>query len=118
MSDKKKVTWINWSLAEEAKYKEELAKCISQNPEYVPPPLKPVLTKEEKLIKERVAGKPRKPPNSAYSLFSSMMLQSEDMKSINSKDRMNVISNQWKTCSEDEKNEYKERVKQVSFGIN
>lgn len=118
MSDKKKVVWIDWSLDEEAKYKEELKRYISQNPDYVSPPVKAVLTKEERLIKERVAGKPIKPPNSAYSLFSRMMLQSEDIKSINSKDRMNVISNQWKNCSEDEKKRYKERAKHVSFDIN
>lgn len=79
------------------------------------PTLKPVLTKKEKLLQERVAGKPVKPPNSAYSLFSRMMLQSEDIKNINAKDRLNYVSQQWKLCSEEEKQEYKERADHVCY---
>lgn len=84
---------------------------LSQNSEYVPQ--KQVLTKEEKTIKQRVMGKPVKPPNSAYSLFSTMMLQSEMIKSVNPRIRMNVIANQWKACSEEEKEQYRQKALQV-----
>lgn len=68
----------------------------AKHPEFVPNAVKPILTKEEKLIKERVAGKPVKPPNSAYSLFSRIMLQSEEIKTISPKERMNYIAAKWK----------------------
>lgn len=110
MSDKKKVVWIDWALDEEAKYQEELKNYLIQNPSYVPLPTKPVLTKEEKILKERVAGKPTKPPMSAYSLFSRMMLQSEEIKQLMVRDRMNYIAMQWKNCSEEEKRVYREKV--------
>lgn len=90
---------------------------MSQHPDFVATPVRPVLTKKEKLIQERVAGKPVKPPNSAYSLFSRIMLQSEDIKSIDVKDRLNYISRQWKVCSEEEKQEYKERADHVRLFI-
>lgn len=41
------------------------------------------------------------------------MLQSEDIKNIDVKDRLNYISRQWKLCSEEEKQEYKERADHV-----
>lgn len=117
MSDKKKVVWINWASEKEVKYKEELKDYISQHPDFSVTPLKPVLTKKEKLIQERMAGKPVKPPNSAYSLFSRIMLQSEDIKNVDVKDRLNFISKQWKMCSEEEKQEYKERADHVCLTI-
>ncbi|KRT81653.1 hypothetical protein AMK59_5477 [Oryctes borbonicus] len=110
MSDKKKVVWINWAAEAEAKYQDELKNYISQNPDFVPVTVKPVLTKEEKMLKERMAGKPMKPPNSAYSLFSRMMLQSEEIKEVNPKDRMMYIAEKWKNCTEDERKEYSERI--------
>ncbi|KAF2884838.1 hypothetical protein ILUMI_21315 [Ignelater luminosus] len=110
MSDKKKVVWIDWALDKEAKYQDELKNYISQNPDFVPVQLKPVLTKEEKTLKERLAGKPIKPPNSAYSLFSRMMLQSEEIKKIPPKDRMKAIADQWKDCTDKEKKQYRERA--------
>lgn len=81
-----------------------------QNPNYVPSAMKPVLTKEEKFLKERLAGKPTKPPMSAYSLFSRLLLKSEEIKQISAKDRMNYIATQWKNCSDEEKKCYREKV--------
>lgn len=83
-----------------------------ETPDYVPSTSKskPVLTKEEKLLKERVAGKPTKPPMSAYSLFSRLLLQSEEIKKIPAKERMHYIALQWKDLSEDDKRVYKDQV--------
>ncbi|XP_025833339.1 nucleolar transcription factor 1-like [Agrilus planipennis] len=84
------------------------------NPDFEPPPFKSILTKEERALKERLLdGKPVKPPNSAYSLFSTKMLQSEEIKSCPLKDRMNYISGLWKNMSEMEKKEYIDQTKQL-----
>lgn len=114
MSDKKKVIWINWAAEEEAKYKDELQQYVLQNPNSTVQKFKSVLTKEDILTQERVAGKPTKPPNSAYSLFAKVLLQSEEIKMIDAKDRMNVIAQMWKERSADEKREYKQHVFHVS----
>lgn len=89
---------------------DEVKNYTSQNPNYVPSTSKPILTKEEKLLKERVAGKPTKPPMSAYSLFSRMLLKSDDIKRIPVKERMNYIAIQWKNCSDDDKRVYRDQV--------
>ncbi|XP_022901172.1 nucleolar transcription factor 1-like isoform X2 [Onthophagus taurus] len=110
MTDKKKVIYINWSLDQENKYYDELKMYKMQNPNFVPLPKKSVLTKEEKMLRERIAGKPLKPPNSAYSLYSRMMLQSDEIKNINPKDRMVYIADKWKSCSDEEKKDYNDRI--------
>lgn len=86
---------------------------LLENPNFVASPVKAILTKDEKLLKERLAGKPIKPPNSAYSLFSRMMLQSNEIKKIAAKDRMKAIAEQWKNCTDAEKKHYKERTNHV-----
>lgn len=113
MSDKKKVVWIDVSLEQEEKYQEELKNYLIQNPTYVTTSFKTVVSKEEKSIKERLAGKPIKPPNSAYSLFSQMMLKSEEIKKIDPKGRMKALADHWKNCSEQEKKLYQEHCEQL-----
>nr|WBR79115.1 nucleolar transcription factor 1 [Gryllodes sigillatus] len=110
MPDKKKVIWINWACEEEARYTEELKAYMSQNPEFVPGNAKNLLTKEEEKLRERVAGKPEKPPNSGYSLFSRLMLASDHMKDFSPKQRMIEISRMWKNLQETQKKKYQERV--------
>lgn len=110
MSDKKKVVWINWALEDEARYQEELKVYMSENPKFVPTNVKTVLTKEEKNLKERVAGKPEKPPNSGYSLFSRIMLVSPEIKQVAAKERMSQISKLWKSMTVGEKKKYQEQV--------
>ncbi|XP_049858540.1 nucleolar transcription factor 1-A-like isoform X1 [Schistocerca gregaria] len=110
MSEKKKIVWIDWALEEEAKYQEEIRAYAAENPEFVPPPLKSVLTKEEIALKERIAGKPEKPPTSGYSLFSRLMLVSPDMKKVPPKERMSQVSRMWKSLTNDQKKKYKEQV--------
>ncbi|XP_071440708.1 nucleolar transcription factor 1-A-like [Hetaerina americana] len=113
VSDKKKLIWINRALEDEARYQAELKVYMKENPNFVPQPLKPVLTKEEKQLKERLAGKPEKPPNSGYSLFSRIMLASDEMKKYNSKGRMLEISKMWKDLSVIDKKKYHDKVQQM-----
>jgi upstream-binding transcription factor len=61
-----------------------------------------------------VAGKPEKPPNSGYSLFSRIMLVSPEIKQVPSKERMSQISKLWKSMTESEKKKYQEQVNHVS----
>ncbi|XP_063234942.1 upstream-binding factor 1-like protein 1 [Bacillus rossius redtenbacheri] len=107
MVDQKKVVWINRALEKEAKYFEELK---SLDPDIDLLKMKPVVTKEEKNLAEKAAGKPGKPPNSGYSLFSRIMLMSPEMKQIEAKERMNVISRLWKSLKEEEKLKYRDQA--------
>lgn len=61
-------------------------------------------------IKQRMAGKPLKPPQSAYSLFASELLNSSQIKNIPVKERLRFVSNEWKKMSEIEKEKYKTTV--------
>lgn len=89
---------------------------IKNHPEYIHTSQnKPQLTKEELLVKERVSGKPPKPPVSAYNLFSRMLMHSEDIKTVPVKERLVFVSNQWKECTEEEKKNYKELFDKVGY---
>lgn len=96
-------------------FKEQMKSMLAENPDMqqTPQPVRHILTKEERLLHERMAGKPEKPPNSAYSLFSRLMLTSEEMKSVNPKERMTLISQQWKNLADADKQTYADRVKHV-----
>lgn len=63
-----------------------------------------------------MAGKPEKPPNSAYSLFSRIMLKSGDTKHWNEppKNRMQEIAKEWKLVTPEEKQKYADQVQHVS----
>jgi len=69
---------------------------------------------QEAWICYRVAGKPEKPPNSGYSLFSRIMLVSPEIKQVAAKERMSQISKLWKSMTEGEKKKYQEQVNHVS----
>uniref|UniRef100_A0A1B6CTD5 HMG box domain-containing protein n=1 Tax=Clastoptera arizonana TaxID=38151 RepID=A0A1B6CTD5_9HEMI len=114
LSLKKKAIWIRWALDAECKYLEELSAYYSAREEPLPEH-KSVLTKEEKAILEKMSGKPEKPPNSAYSLFSRVMLKSQDIKHLNEppRNRMQEIARQWKLLPEEDKKKYAEQVQHM-----
>lgn len=63
-----------------------------------------------------MSGKPEKPPNSAYSLFSRLKLQSGDMKTGETpRNRMKEIAKEWGQVPQQEKLKYAEKVKHVSL---
>lgn len=80
----------------------------------IPEGTKHVLSKKEKVTKERVSGKPIRPPNSAYGLFSRDFLTSPEIKAVHPKERMTFIANKWKNSSEEEQNFYKNKLTQVT----
>merc|ERR1712136_726159 len=49
---------------------------------------KSLLSKDEKHLKEKTEGKPEKPPNSGYSLYSKKLLAGSSLKHLESKERM------------------------------
>ncbi|XP_026480743.1 nucleolar transcription factor 1-like isoform X2 [Ctenocephalides felis] len=111
MNDEEKGVWINLSVKNEDKYKEQLETMKSENPDSTPAQrFKSCLTKDEIIIRDRLLGKPDKPPNSAYTLFSTMLLNSEELKMSLPKDRMLLISQQWRSLDPKEKKAYEDRV--------
>lgn len=58
-------------------------------------------------------GKPEKPPNSGYSLYSKELLASQLIKHVETKDRMSEISRQWKALTEEERHQYNDRAQEV-----
>lgn len=62
----------------------------------------------------RNEGKPDKPPNSGYSLFSKKLLSSDSLKQFETKERMTEISRLWKELGEAEKAAYNSKATQVN----
>lgn len=71
-----------------------------------------------KIFYFRLSGKPVKPPNSAYSLYSRVMLQSDpQVKKLPPKERMAEISKKWKELSDAQKARYEEKVREVNLFV-
>lgn len=115
MSNRKKMPWIRWAHEAEVKYLEEIKLYTAENPNFEAPPFKSVLSKAEKEILDRVEGKPDKPPNSAYSLFSRLMLKDPDIKERfeTPKQRLQEIARLWKEVPKLDKEQYAEKVKHL-----
>ncbi|KAE8744875.1 hypothetical protein FOCC_FOCC008516 [Frankliniella occidentalis] len=112
LSEKKKMVWITWALEEEAKYLETIKSIMAENPSFEPPTYKPVLKKEEVKLKQRLSGKPQRPPNSGYSLYSRIMLgKCEKLRQLLPKERMREISIKWHAMTDAGREEYAKRVK-------
>jgi len=106
LSDKSRLKWIYLSLQQENQYLEEVEKFKLEHPDVVNV-RKSLLSKEEQALKDKTEGKPLKPPNSGYSLFSQKLLASDSLKNVESKNRMFEISRQWKELDDEIKNKYK-----------
>merc|ERR1712135_63958 len=74
---------------------------------------KSLLSKDEKHLKEKTEGKPEKPPNSGYSLYSKKLLASSSLKHLESKERMTEISRMWKELKDEERKLYNEEAQQL-----
>ncbi|XP_059482012.1 nucleolar transcription factor 1-A-like [Neocloeon triangulifer] len=112
LSDKKRVIWIKAALDDEERYNKELVVYKEAHPDFESGTCK-ILNKDERNLYEKSIGKPEKPPNSGYSLFSRIMLSSEEIKNINHKDRMTQISSMWKNLSVKDKRKYHDKVQQM-----
>lgn len=135
MSEKKKVAWIEAAQQEEEIYKENLKRYQSEHPDYVPPPIKTLITKSDKhilnkyvpsfvrrgfdmtnngvLVFSSISGRPKPPPRNAYSLYSQESLQNGSLKEIQSKDRLAEISKRWRALAQFERDAYSAKCEQV-----
>ena len=104
MSEGKRIKWIRKALNDELRYETELLEYLKEHPSFEPIKSKSVLTKNEKELKDKFDGKPDRPPNSGYSLFSKILLR--ELKDIPSKEKMVVIAKRWKELSETERQGY------------
>lgn len=104
LADSKRVRWIKKAMADNQRYATDLTEYCVLHPEYKPDQIKPAISKAEKEMKDRSDGKPERPPNSGYSLYSKIMLK--ELKDIPSKEKMAEISRRWKDLSEKERQGY------------
>lgn len=64
-------------------------------------------------MKEKIAGKPDKPPLSAYALFSRNIIGTERIQAINPKDRIATIAQEWKKRTDQEKELWKQKLMEL-----
>lgn len=112
LSDGKRIKWIRKTVQEEHRYEAELLEYQEMHPEFKPETFKPVLSKVEKELKDRYDGKPERPPNSGYSLFSKIMLR--ELKDVPSKEKMAEISKRWKILTDSDRLEYNKQAQKAN----
>lgn len=113
LSEGKKIKWIRRALQDQQRYEAEVLEYIKEHPSFEPNKLRPILSKAEKELKDKYDGKPEKPPNSGYSLYSKMLLR--QLQGVPSKEKMVEIGRRWKDLNEEEKAHYnKEAQKAMS----
>ncbi|XP_046643236.1 nucleolar transcription factor 1-like isoform X2 [Daphnia pulicaria] len=116
LKDKQKLKWIYRALEQEPEFNEEMEKFKTQHPDVdVPAKKLSLLTKDELQIKHKNEGKPVKPPNSGYSLFSKKLLSGNSLKQFGTKERMTEISRLWKELSDEEKTKYNDKATQMNY---
>merc|ERR1712136_512482 len=113
LNDKQRLKWIYKSLQQEKQYNDDLEKFKADHPDVEVGAKKSLLSKDEKHLKEKTEGKPEKPPNSGYSLYSKKLLASSSLKHLESKERMTEISRMWKELKDEERKLYNEEAQQL-----
>lgn len=108
LSEQKKIKWIKKAIQDEQRYGTEVGEYSQAHPSFKPETIRSVLSKAEKELKDRFDGKPDRPPNSGYSLFSRIMLR--ELKNVPSKEKMAQISKHWKQLSEMERESYNKQA--------
>ncbi|XP_076361055.1 nucleolar transcription factor 1-like isoform X2 [Tachypleus tridentatus] len=112
LSDGKRIKWIRKAVQEEQRFSDDVAGYLQSHPDFKPNPVKNVLSKAEKELKDRYDGKPERPPNSGYSLFSRIMLC--ELKDIPSKEKMAEISKRWKLLSDSQRDFYNKQAQKAN----
>ena len=112
LSEGKRIKWIRRSLQDELRYETELLDYLKDHPSFEPNKSKSVLTKNEKELKDKFDGKPERPPNSGYSLFSKILLK--ELKDIPSKEKMVVIAKRWKELSDTDRQGYNREAQKMN----
>lgn len=104
LNDLKKLKYIKLAIEAKKKYDEDMKKYCTEHPEFHPRVVKTFLSKAEQKIKDRIDGKPEKPPSNGYSLFTVETLSS--LSHLPNNERLGEVSRRWKKLSEDKKEAY------------
>lgn len=107
LSDGKRLKWIRRALQDQQRYELEVAEYSQAFPDFKAA-TKPILSKAEQEFKDKCDGKPERPPNSGYSLFSRIMLR--QLKDVPAKEKMAEISQLWKNLSQGERDSYNKQA--------
>jgi upstream-binding transcription factor len=108
LSDGKRIKFIRRALADETRYLFELEEYKKDHPTFEAPIIRTVVTKAEQNLKDKFDGKPERPPNSGYSLFSKQMLGK--IQNVDSKQKMSEIARQWKELPEATRIQYNQQA--------
>ncbi|XP_050039503.1 nucleolar transcription factor 1-like [Dermacentor andersoni] len=108
LSDGKRIKWIRRALQDQHRYEVEVAEYSQAYPGFKAATVKPILSKAEQEFKDKCDGKPERPPNSGYSLFSRIMLR--QLKNVPAKEKMAEISQLWKNLSQAERDSYNKQA--------
>lgn len=108
LSDGKRIKWIRRALQDQHRYELEVAEYSQAYPGFKAAVVKPILSKAEQEFKDKCDGKPERPPNSGYSLFSRIMLR--QLKNVPAKEKMAEISQLWKNLSQTERDSYNKQA--------
>ena len=115
LDNTQRLEWIYRSLQQENQYNQDMERFKTEHPEAEIGAKKSLLSKEEKHLKEKAEGKPDKPPNCGYALYSKKMLASTTLRHLDTKDRMTEISRSWKRLQEEERKTYNDEVQQLNL---
>lgn len=111
LSDIKRFKWIKRSIQDQKRYKDELDEYLKMFPKYKPPQMKSILSKSEKELKNKIEGRPEKPPNSGYMLYSKKMLT--ELTDVPSKEKMVIIAQRWNELQPEEKEKFNEKASKM-----
>ncbi|GAV07461.1 hypothetical protein RvY_17291 [Ramazzottius varieornatus] len=114
MSDKRKTKYIEQAIADQKRYKEELAKFSEEHPEFVVKRLKPRVTKADNKVLSETYGRPKMPAGqNGYSTFCAEYHQQHgnEPRAEGNKSWMKDAADAWKALSNEEKSEYQTRIK-------
>lgn len=106
LSEEKRMKWIKKSIKDERRYEEELATFMAEHPNYHPPERAKasVLNKGEQKLKDKVEGRPERPPHSGYILYSQLMMPK--LEELPAKEKVVIIAKRWKELEEEERARY------------
>ncbi|KAL5014091.1 hypothetical protein ScPMuIL_008361 [Solemya velum] len=106
LSEGKKMKWITKAMDAHQEYADKLDAYRERHPGISLKHI--ILTKEEKIIKDKMEGKPIRPPMNGYSLFCS-----ETMPTLKGSCRLVEASKRWKLLTDQEREEFNRRQKEV-----
>lgn len=108
LSDGKRIKWIRRAVQDKERYEMKVAEYAQAYPGFKAAAVKPILSKAEQEFKDKCDGKPERPPNSGYSLFSRIMLR--QLKNVPAKEKMAEISQLWKNLTQQERDSYNKQA--------